>query len=61
MKLSDYQKYIGKVATFTIKKMVFNVKIVDYRIAYNQPELKIEPCSGGGSAWIRNFNKIGIT
>lgn len=61
MKLSEYQKYVDKTATFTVNKMVFNVRIVDCRIAYNQPELKIEPCSGKGSAWIRNFNKIGIT
>lgn len=56
----NMSKYVGKIAVFSVNKMVFNVKIIDCRITYSQPELKIEPSSGKGSAWIRNFNKIGI-
>jgi len=56
----NMDKYVGKIAVFSVNKMVFNVRITGCRIAYNQPELQIEPSSGKGSAWIRNFNKLGI-
>ena len=59
MKLSDYQKYIGKTAKFRVQKvgigLSFEVKVKDVRNFYGHIRLLVEPVAGTGSAWVENI------
>lgn len=60
MKLSEYQKYIGKTALFRVRLagvgLSFQVKILDVKQAYGNIRFLIEPVAGSGSAWIQDGN-----
>lgn len=57
MKLSDYQKYIGKIALFRVRGvgLSFQVKIKDVKNKYGNIRFLVEPVSGTGSAWVENI------
>ena len=60
MKLSDYQKYMGKTALYRVRLsgvgLSFKVKIADVKQAYGNIRFLIEPVAGCGSAWIEARN-----
>lgn len=57
MKLSEYQKYIGKTALFRVRGvgLSFQVKIKDVKNSYGNIRFLVEPVSGTGSAWVENI------
>lgn len=62
MKLSDYQKYIGKTALFRVRLagvgLSFKVKILDVKHVYGKIRYLLEPVAGCGSAWVENGNLV---
>lgn len=57
MKLSDYAKYIGKIAKLSYHPaLVFDVKILDVKQSYGNIRFLVEPVSGSGSAWVQDNN-----
>ena len=57
MKLSDYQKYIGKTALFRVRGvgLAFEVKVKDFKNSYGNIRFLVEPVAGTGSAWVENI------
>ena len=62
MKLSEFQKYIGKTALFRVRLagigLSFEVKIKDVKNSYGNIRFLIEPKAGCGSAWVENGNLV---
>ncbi len=56
MKLSDYMKYIGKVAELrAVTGLVFQVEVLDVKQAYGNVRFEVVPVAGSGRAWVSQY------
>ena len=52
MTAAEMSKYIGQTLTVACKGMAVDVKVIDARTRFGRVDLKVEPVSGAGTAWI---------
>ena len=51
--LTALAECVGKVATFKVKGLEFEVRVVDVRRSYGTVQYKVAPMSGIGEQWVQ--------
>ena len=55
MGAAELVKFIGREGDLTVGELTIRVKVTDARVQWGDVHLKVEPISGSGEQWVKDY------